>query len=506
MANLLKSQITQGKSQSYRIKIGDSETTITESIKVSSESGKATSTLINVNTLNIKSYEGGAKITESNYTRYTEGSSALGTQDVDVSASRSQSSASYRDGASTVDSVSMQSSAKVGGHEVSAVQSQSLAQNGAGSLESQTGSAIIAKSKQIPEILKNADVKVEELVLAQRGASVSTGASVWSTEGRVESEYGSSEYAASLLNAEAYASAKATLGTDGFKGSANASASVSAAQVSAAGTRGSLSADISASVLTAEAYASASVRVSKDGIEASLNVGASITVAEINGVLSVGDGNSGVEVGVNATVLSASADAGAKTGYAKNEKTGEYELNAYVSASANAVLAEVSVNGVVSVIGIDLGAEVGVYVGAGVSVKIGVEDGNLVFDISAALGIGVSLKITIGFNGEFLRNISIIISYPGVRYARENPYIKVDTEKLREYARRIERINVRLRNLDAELSSVFWQVSPLDMWRFSWINMLTSGSPTLNQVKEYLNNSAERFESAESKANGYVGG
>ena len=94
----------------------------------------------------------------------------------------------------------------------------------------------------------------------------------------------------------------------------------------------------------------------------------------------------------------------------------------------------------------------------------------------------------------------------GVRYATANPYFKVDTAKLRNYATRINNVNNRLRSLDSSLRSCFWQVPVWEMWRFAWINMLTSGSPTLNQVKSYLNNSADRFETAENKARGNVGG
>ena len=102
---------------------------------------------------------------------------------------------------------------------------------------------------------------------------------------------------------------------------------------------------------------------------------------------------------------------------------------------------------------------------------------------------------------EFLRSISA-----GVRYAQQNPYFKVDTAKLRNYANRLNNVNNRLRSLDSSLKSCFWQVPVWEMWRFAWISMLTSGSPTLNQVKSYLNNSADRFEAAEIKAHGNMGG
>ncbi|CDX04956.1 Twin-arginine translocation pathway, signal sequence, bacterial/archaeal [Desulfitobacterium hafniense] len=94
----------------------------------------------------------------------------------------------------------------------------------------------------------------------------------------------------------------------------------------------------------------------------------------------------------------------------------------------------------------------------------------------------------------------------GVRYTNSNPYFKVDTAKLRSYATRINNVNNRLRNLDGNLRGLYWQVGLLDIWDILVANTLTSGSPTLNQVKSYLNDSADRFDAAENKARGYVKG
>lgn len=93
----------------------------------------------------------------------------------------------------------------------------------------------------------------------------------------------------------------------------------------------------------------------------------------------------------------------------------------------------------------------------------------------------------------------------GQKYVANNPFFKVDTAKLRSYATRISNVNNRLRNLDGNLRGLYWQVGLLDIWDILVANTLTSGSPTLNQVKSYLNDSADRFDAAESKARGYVG-
>lgn len=94
----------------------------------------------------------------------------------------------------------------------------------------------------------------------------------------------------------------------------------------------------------------------------------------------------------------------------------------------------------------------------------------------------------------------------GVRYTNANPYFRVDTDKLRGYASRINAVNNRLRTLDSGLRGLYWQVGLLDIWDILCANLLTGGSPTLNKVKTYLNNTADRMEIAENKARGYMGG
>jgi len=359
------------------------------------------------------------------------------------------------------------------------------------------------KSTLATDILKKADF---ELVLAETGKSTSVGTSVWKTGDVKEYENGKSTYSVSALNAQAGASSKATIGSEGVTAKVTAGASVSVFEASGSVEYGALKAKGEVSVLKAEANASAGFKAGPDGVELSAKVGASVTVAEMSGSIKAGDGNLGIGLGADAKFLSASADAGVKVGYAKNEKTGEYELNAFFSAEANAVLAEGSVSADFSLAGVDFGAKAGVYIGAGARVKIGVTDGKFVFDISAALGIGFSLKFTIGFNNEFLKNIKSILSYPGNHCANNNPHIKADPAKLREYASRLNAVNSRLSRLDTSLRFAFREVSPWDMLKFAWINLLTSGSPTLRQVISYLENTASRFEAADKTAGSNMGG
>lgn len=119
----------------------------------------------------------------------------------------------------------------------------------------------------------------------------------------------------------------------------------------------------------------------------------------------------------------------------------------------------------------------------------------------AVLSICESIKQAFNDISEFLRSIS-----PGGRYASSNPYFKVDPDKLRAYAARIESVNNRLSALDGDLNGLYWQVGLLDILDILMANLLTSGSPTLNQVKAYLSGAASCFDSAESKAAGYMGG
>ena len=120
-----------------------------------------------------------------------------------------------------------------------------------------------------------------------------------------------------------------------------------------------------------------------------------------------------------------------------------------------------------------------------------------------AISMCNSIKNAILNFGKWVRDVW---NRAGITYAAANPYFSVDTVKLRSYANRITDVNNRLKNLDSALHRVFWEVSPLDMLKFAWINILTSGSPTLIQIKMYLSESAERFDTAENKARSYVGG
>lgn len=94
----------------------------------------------------------------------------------------------------------------------------------------------------------------------------------------------------------------------------------------------------------------------------------------------------------------------------------------------------------------------------------------------------------------------------GTRYANANPDILVDTGRLRAYALRIQNVNRRLKNLDRDLNSLYWQVGLLDLWQILMSNLITCESHSLTRVQAYLNDVADDFDDAERKAQRIMGG
>jgi uncharacterized protein YukE/flagellar biosynthesis protein FliQ len=94
----------------------------------------------------------------------------------------------------------------------------------------------------------------------------------------------------------------------------------------------------------------------------------------------------------------------------------------------------------------------------------------------------------------------------GINYAANNPHIRLNTANLRGYANRINSANNRINSLDGSLRRLYWQVGFLDLWDIMVANLMTRESHTLNQVRNYLNNAADRFDTAENRARGHIGG
>jgi len=94
----------------------------------------------------------------------------------------------------------------------------------------------------------------------------------------------------------------------------------------------------------------------------------------------------------------------------------------------------------------------------------------------------------------------------GRNYAAANPHIMVNTVQLRNHANRVQAVNNRIGNLDSSMRFLWHDVRLRDLPNLFAANLMTAQSPTLNRVRDYLNNAAIEFENADNKARGYMGG
>lgn len=94
----------------------------------------------------------------------------------------------------------------------------------------------------------------------------------------------------------------------------------------------------------------------------------------------------------------------------------------------------------------------------------------------------------------------------GYQYAQENPYFRVDTDLLREYAQRLENLNRRLVQLDHDMDNLYPQVRLRDLISVFSVNWSTSWSLTLARAARDIRTTANELDAAEIKACGYLGG
>ncbi len=87
----------------------------------------------------------------------------------------------------------------------------------------------------------------------------------------------------------------------------------------------------------------------------------------------------------------------------------------------------------------------------------------------------------------------------GYKYATENPYILVNTNKLRDYADRLAAVNSRIDSLDRRLNSLYSRVSIWDWWTIFKVDALTGYSMRLLLCTNYLNDTAADFEAVERR-------
>lgn len=87
---------------------------------------------------------------------------------------------------------------------------------------------------------------------------------------------------------------------------------------------------------------------------------------------------------------------------------------------------------------------------------------------------------------------------PGYSYATENPYIKVNTDTLREYASQLNYINSRIVNVDYKLKGLYKQVGLLDLFRLVQSDLLIGYNTRIKKCQNYLNDTADDFDRAEN--------
>ena len=107
---------------------------------------------------------------------------------------------------------------------------------------------------------------------------------------------------------------------------------------------------------------------------------------------------------------------------------------------------------------------------------------------------------------NFVQRIRDAWNRLGNDYAAANPYIKVNTGLLRVYANRINNVNNRIRNVDRAMNRLWLDVRLRDIPKLIAADIMTMQSPTLNRVRDYLNNAADSFEQAERNINIIMGG
>jgi hypothetical protein len=94
----------------------------------------------------------------------------------------------------------------------------------------------------------------------------------------------------------------------------------------------------------------------------------------------------------------------------------------------------------------------------------------------------------------------------GYRFASDNTYMKAETDRLVYYQDRLASINRRLRSLDSEMDSLYFQVGLLDLFDILCANMLTGGSASLTATANWLGSASTRLIKAESRARSILGG
>ena len=92
----------------------------------------------------------------------------------------------------------------------------------------------------------------------------------------------------------------------------------------------------------------------------------------------------------------------------------------------------------------------------------------------------------------------------GYIYAHANPYIKINTYKLRSYADRLAMVNRRIANIDRQLDSLYGRVGMENLVNLIKADVFTGYSWRLALCINYLNETAEDFDNAEARILGQI--
>ena len=91
---------------------------------------------------------------------------------------------------------------------------------------------------------------------------------------------------------------------------------------------------------------------------------------------------------------------------------------------------------------------------------------------------------------------------PGYKYSTDNSYIKVDTDLLRSYARRLDRVNKKLTAIDKDMDALYRCAGFLDLINIMNLlstDIMTGPSYRVYRCKQYLEYAADKFDEAENK-------
>lgn len=94
----------------------------------------------------------------------------------------------------------------------------------------------------------------------------------------------------------------------------------------------------------------------------------------------------------------------------------------------------------------------------------------------------------------------------GVIMAENTSTIVVNTEKMKEYAGRLDAIIGRTQNIEAGLNAIYAQSGLADIQALTDSHAVTKYNDDVRRVSVYLRETAEDFESVERKVSGIMQG